>query len=34
MIDLDRLTDEELRELEAEYKKLCDRRSIGTKTNR
>ncbi len=26
MIDLDRLSDEELRELEAEYKKLCDRR--------
>lgn len=25
MIDLDRLTDEELRELEAEYKKLCER---------
>ena len=26
MIDLDRLSDQELRELEAEYKKLCDRR--------
>ncbi|HEY6987985.1 MAG TPA: low affinity iron permease family protein [Bryobacteraceae bacterium] len=26
MIDLDRLSDEELRELEAEYKRLCDRR--------
>jgi low affinity Fe/Cu permease len=26
MIDLDRLTDEDLRELEAEYKRLCDRR--------
>ena len=26
MIDLDGLTDDELRELEAEYKKLCDRR--------
>ena len=26
MIDLDRLTDEELRELEAEYKRLCGRR--------
>lgn len=25
MIDLDRLTDEDLRELEAEYKKLCER---------
>jgi low affinity Fe/Cu permease len=25
MIDLDRLTDEELRELEGEYKRLCDR---------
>jgi low affinity Fe/Cu permease len=25
MIDLDRLSDEELRELEAEYKKLCER---------
>ena len=25
MIDLDRLTDDELRELEAEYKKLCER---------
>ena len=25
MIDLDRLTDEELRELEAQYKRLCDR---------
>ena len=25
MIDLERLTDEELRELEAEYKKLCER---------
>jgi low affinity Fe/Cu permease len=25
MIDLDRLTDEELRELEAQYKSLCDR---------
>lgn len=25
MIDLDRLTDEEMRELEAEYKKLCER---------
>jgi low affinity Fe/Cu permease len=27
MIDLDRLTDEELRELETEYKKLCERRA-------
>jgi low affinity Fe/Cu permease len=26
MIDLDRLTDDELRELEAEYKELCERR--------
>jgi low affinity Fe/Cu permease len=25
MIDLDRLSDEELRELEAEYKRLCER---------
>ena len=25
MIDLDRLTDEELRELQAEYRELCDR---------
>jgi low affinity Fe/Cu permease len=25
MIDLDRLSDEELRELEGEYKRLCDR---------
>ena len=25
MIDLDRLSDEELRQLEAEYKRLCDR---------
>jgi low affinity Fe/Cu permease len=32
MIDLDRLTDEELRELEAEYKKLCDRRASKSKT--
>ena len=34
MIDLDRLTDDELRELEAEYKKLCDRRTGRSKTNR
>jgi low affinity Fe/Cu permease len=34
MIDLDRLTDEELRELEAEYKKLCDRRAGRSKTKR
>lgn len=27
MIDLDQLTDEELRELEAEYKRLCGRRA-------
>jgi low affinity Fe/Cu permease len=31
MIDLDRLTDEELRELEAKYKKLCDRRASKSK---
>jgi hypothetical protein len=31
MIDLDRLTDEELRELEAEYKRLCDRRMNKSK---
>ena len=31
MIDLDRLTDDELRELEVEYKKLCDRRRSQTK---
>jgi low affinity Fe/Cu permease len=28
MIDLDRLTDEELRELETDYKKLCERHRI------
>ena len=32
MIDLDRLTDEELRELEEEYKKLCERRLGKSKT--
>jgi low affinity Fe/Cu permease len=31
MIDLDRLTDEELRELEAEYKRLCERRDSKSK---
>src|SRR3954469_12162708 len=29
MIDLDRLTDEELRELETDYKKLCERHRIS-----
>lgn len=32
MIDLDQLTDEELRELEAEYKRLCGRRASKSKT--
>jgi low affinity Fe/Cu permease len=31
MIDLDRLTDEELRELEVEYKKLCERHTSRSK---
>ncbi len=31
MIDLDRLSDEELRELEGEYKKLCERRAGKSK---
>jgi low affinity Fe/Cu permease len=31
MIDLDQLTDEELRELEAEYKRLCGRRASKSK---
>jgi low affinity Fe/Cu permease len=34
MIDLDRLSDEELRELEAEYKRLCDRRTQKSKTQK
>ncbi len=32
MIDLDRLTDDELRQLEGEYKKLCDRHISKSKT--
>jgi low affinity Fe/Cu permease len=32
MIDLDQLSDEELRQLEAEYKRLCGRRAGKSKT--
>lgn len=33
MIDLDRLSDDELRELEQEYKKLCQRHLAGAAKN-